>query len=144
MNNKLSLDEVKEVIHAYAKQSGFEILNRNHEDVTDTAPDEYDSLSDGRPVFIQYGRKWSPSVSLWQQMQRDAENTIQADVVDAEKDSEIKIVAGSENLVESPCPRCGDELQHSTVCPACSIGKSGYTHRYSCVCGFDFVSREKI
>jgi hypothetical protein len=54
-----------------------------------------------------------------------------------------KSVIGTESLSQMICQKCGDALQHTTVCPKCAAGKLGYRHRYTCVCGgTDFISRE--
>lgn len=55
-----------------------------------------------------------------------------------------KSVVGTEELAKATCPRCGDSLEYSAVCPACAAGKAGYPHRYSCVCGVSFVTQEKL
>ena len=60
-------------------------------------------------------------------------------------ESEIKSVVGTEALSVMICPKCGDTLQHSGVCPSCAAGRLGYRHRYSCVCGgVDLISKEAL
>lgn len=59
--------------------------------------------------------------------------------------SETKSVVGTESLSAMTCPKCGDALQHTAVCPACAAGKLGYRHRYTCVCGgVDLISKDKL
>lgn len=59
--------------------------------------------------------------------------------------SETKSVAGTDSLSALSCPKCGDYLQHTAVCPKCAAGKLGYRHRYACVCGgADIVSKEAL
>lgn len=63
----------------------------------------------------------------------------------AQPEPETKSVVGSESLSLLVCPKCGDALQHASVCPACAAGKIGYRHRYTCVCGgVDLVSKEPL
>lgn len=58
---------------------------------------------------------------------------------------ETRSVAGSESMAPMSCPKCGDSLQHTKVCPACAAGKLGYRHRYTCVCGgVDLISKEAL
>jgi hypothetical protein len=68
-----------------------------------------------------------------------------ADAKGQREDGETKSVVGTELLSAMVCPKCGDMLQHTAVCPACAAGKLGYRHRYTCVCGgVDFVSKEAL
>jgi hypothetical protein len=58
---------------------------------------------------------------------------------------ETRSVVGTESLSVMTCPKCGDNLQHATVCPKCSAGHRGYTHRYTCVCGaIEIISQEAL
>ena len=60
-------------------------------------------------------------------------------------ESETKSVVGTESLSNVTCPKCGDTLQHTAVCPKCAAGKLGYRHRYTCACGgADLISREAL
>lgn len=62
-----------------------------------------------------------------------------------QSESDTKSVIGTESLSVMVCPKCGDTLQHTAVCPKCAAGKLGYRHRYTCVCGVvDLVSKEKL
>lgn len=61
-----------------------------------------------------------------------------------EKGIEEKSVVGTEKITQLTCPRCGDALEYSKVCSACSAGKAGYRHRYICVCGVSFVTTEQL
>ena len=62
-----------------------------------------------------------------------------------EPEPETKSVVGTESLSAMVCPKCGDSLQHSSVCPKCAAGKLGYRHRYTCVCGgVDLISKEAL
>jgi len=59
--------------------------------------------------------------------------------------NETKSVVGTESLSSIVCPKCGDTLQHTAVCPACPAGKLGYRHRYTCGCGgADLISKDKL
>jgi len=55
-----------------------------------------------------------------------------------------KEVAGTEKLSDYVCPKCGESIEYSLVCPSCAVGRAGYIHRYSCVCGVTFVTKEKL
>ena len=62
-----------------------------------------------------------------------------------QSEPEIKSVAGTELMSAITCPKCGDALQHTAVCPSCAAGKLGYHHRYACVCGgTDLISKDKL
>jgi Zn finger protein HypA/HybF involved in hydrogenase expression len=98
-------------------------------------------MSDGRVAISMGERSWAlrPDVH--------AERLAQAfDVVKKRQpDSETRSVVGSETLSKMVCPKCGDALQHTAVCPKCAAGKLGYRHRYTCVCGgVDMVSKEAL
>lgn len=61
------------------------------------------------------------------------------------KEAETKSVVGTESLSSMVCPKCGDALQHTAVCPKCAAGRLGYRHRYTCVCGgVDLISKESL
>lgn len=63
----------------------------------------------------------------------------------AQPEPETKSVVGTESLSAIVCPKCGDSLQHTAVCPSCAAGKLGYRHRYTCVCcGVDLISKELL
>jgi rubrerythrin len=63
----------------------------------------------------------------------------------AHPEPETKSVVGTESLSAMACPKCGDALQHTSVCPSCAAGKLGYRHRYTCVCGgVDLISKEML
>jgi hypothetical protein len=96
---------------------------------------------DGRPVFWFGHDAWVPT--------REAHNARMQSLFRAAKDKasteETKSVAGTESMTSMTCPKCGDALQHSSVCPACAAGKLGYHHRYTCVCGgVDLVSKDVL
>lgn len=62
-----------------------------------------------------------------------------------QSEPETQSVVGTESLSSMACPKCGDSLQHTAVCPKCTAGKLGYRHRYTCVCGgVDMVSKEPL
>ena len=62
-----------------------------------------------------------------------------------ERPAATKSVAGTESLSVMVCPKCGDAMQHTKVCPACAAGKLGYRHRYTCACGeADVISKDKL
>lgn len=98
---------------------------------------------DGRPVFWFGHDPWAPTMEAHtQRLQALFERK---KVKQADKNSETKSVVGTETLSEILCPKCGDALQHTAVCPSCAAGKIGYRHRYSCVCGgTDLISKEML
>jgi rubrerythrin len=106
-------------------------------------------LPDGREVIEIWGRRWALRADV--HAERLAQAMEHARARDASAASarpetaETRSVAGTEGLSVLVCPKCGDALQHSLVCPACAAGKAGYKHRYACVCGgVDLVSRDQL
>ena len=106
-------------------------------------------LPDGRPVVWVRDKALALPIDLHKQ--RIAELTALAAqhggtvVVNEQRSGETKSVAGTDELSKMTCPKCGDTLQYSTVCPSCAAGSAGYRHRYACVRGcVDFVSKDKI
>lgn len=55
-----------------------------------------------------------------------------------------KSISGSEGVSSLVCPRCGDSIEHSDLCPACKPYTLGYRYKYSCVCGVNFITTEKL
>lgn len=53
-----------------------------------------------------------------------------------------KVVVGTESPTPLACPKCGDQLLKSTVCPACKDAQAGFKTKYSCVCGFELLGRQ--
>lgn len=98
-------------------------------------------MSDGRAVVRVGGQSWA-------QRQDVHAEQLAAAFEDAKKrqvEPEANSVAGTESLSAMTCPKCGDSLQHTIVCPKCAAGKLGYRHRYTCVCGgVDMVSKERL
>lgn len=102
--------------------------------------------SDGREVIDIYGQKWAlrPDVHA-ERLAQLFEAAKQRQVDQETKEPETKSVAGTESLSAMICPKCGDALQHTVVCPSCAAGKIGYRHRYVCVCGgVDIISKEAL
>lgn len=100
-------------------------------------------LPDGRAVLAVGGKRWvlHPSVHA----ERVARSLDAARIAQAESKQETKSVVGTESLSQMVCPKCGDALQHTAVCPKCAAGQLGYRHRYTCVCGgVDLVSKESL
>ena len=76
-------------------------------------------------------------------LRADMDEAIAAET--ARRAAETKSVVGTESLSAMVCPKCGDSLQHTAVCPKCAAGKLGYRHRYTCVCGgVDLISKEAL
>jgi len=96
---------------------------------------------DGRVVFWFANQPWVLK------KEAHAERLAQAfkAAKQAAQEAETKSVVGTESLSAMVCPKCGDALQHTTICPKCAAGKLGYRHRYTCVCGgVDLVSKEAL
>jgi hypothetical protein len=97
---------------------------------------------DGRVVLHAIGKKWVVSEDLHKERVR-----LSLAAVEQQDDSSqlavTKSVVGTESLSAMTCSKCSDALQHTAVCPACTAGKLGYRHRYSCLCGgTDILSKE--
>lgn len=95
---------------------------------------------DGREILHAHGTKWALNSDEWERRKDTAIN----DEVARMKMIETKIVAGTEELSGIVCPKCKDSLQYSHICPNCAAGKAGFKHMYSCVCGVELVSKEKL
>lgn len=105
--------------------------------------DEGDITADGREVISLYGKRWAVRQEIYEK--RFEEEASRAAAAPENPKAETKSVAGTDGPSVMTCPKCGDILQYSTVCPACSAGKAGYRHRYSCVHGcVDLASKDKI
>lgn len=105
--------------------------------------DDGDITPDGREIVPLYGKRWALRKDVYEKRFEEASSPNV--VVPDEKTAETKSVAGTDGPSIVLCPKCGDMLQYSTICPACSAGRAGYRHRYSCVNGcVDFASKVKI
>lgn len=103
-------------------------------------PDGIQLTGDGREVVHAHGRAWALRPEV-----HKARLSLAFANSNPIPEENTKSVVGTESLSPLSCPKCGDALQHSTVCPKCAAGKLGYRHRYTCVCGgVDFVSKEKL
>lgn len=113
---------------------------QGYEAQQDVSPDAL-VTPDGREVVHAHGTSWA--------LRSDVHTKRMAAAFEAAKvaqtESDTKSVVGSESLSMMVCPKCGDAIQHSAVCPACAAGKLGYRHRYTCVCGrVDLISKEAL
>lgn len=95
---------------------------------------------DGREILHAHGLKWALSQEEWTKRKGVAIG----EEVARMKMIETKIIAGTEELSGIVCPKCKDSLQYSHICPNCAAGKAGFKHMYSCVCGVELVSKEKL
>lgn len=100
-----------------------------------------------RPVVWVHGFAFALPVAEFQR--RRSQSFDDAKLYKAAADAEAearatKNVSGTETLSGALCPRCQENMQETKVCPSCAAGKAGYKYSYSCVCGVDFLSREKI
>jgi rubrerythrin len=105
-------------------------------------PTDYTTWTDdGREVVRVAGQSWA--------VNKSTHASEIAAALEAERRqpraADTKSVAGTESLSSIACPKCGDTLQHTSVCPSCAAGKLGYRHRYACVCGgVDLISKDKL
>ena len=108
----------------------------------------YERVDDMGPVTVDGREVVRVSSEAWA-LRPDIHAERLAAAFDAAKkrqpEPETKSVVGTEALSAMACPKCGDSLQHTAVCPNCAAGKLGYRHRYTCVCGgVDLISREAL
>ena len=97
--------------------------------------------SDGRTILRTADASWALRPDVHAKQLAEAFE----DAKKAQPEPETKSVVGSESLSGIACPKCGDTLQHTSVCPSCAAGKLGYRHRYACVCGGgDLISKDKL
>jgi rubrerythrin len=98
---------------------------------------------DGREIVVVDNKRWvlRPEIHF----ERRAADFEVAKNSKSQPHQEIKSIVGTEALSAMVCPKCGDTLQHTAVCPKCAAGKIGYRHRYTCVCGgVDLVSKDAL
>lgn len=106
-----------------------------------TVDDESVVTGDGRRVVEIVGCK----VALRPEVHTERLSIAFEAAKQASPQAETKSVVGTESLSALTCPKCGDALQHTSVCPKCAAGKLGYRHRYTCVCGgADLISKEPL
>lgn len=97
---------------------------------------------DGRQVLRVGNKAFALRPEIHAQRLAEAFAAEQAEQVPT---SDTKSVVGTESLSAMMCSKCGDALQHTSVCPSCAAGKLGYRHRYTCVCGgADLVSKDRL
>lgn len=98
--------------------------------------------ADGREVIEEWGKRWALRPDVHAERLAAAMDAAQRA---GQPEPGTKSVLGTESLSNMVCPKCGDSVQHSAVCPKCAAGQLGYRHRYSCVCGgVDLVSKEAL
>jgi rubrerythrin len=122
----------------YLERQGYELVSVNTD--KHVAPD-------GREIVWIDSSAWAlrPEIHAERLNQRIAEAQEREAAKRAAQAAETNSVAGTESLSALTCPKCGDSLQHTRVCPSCPAGKIGYRHRYTCVCGgVDLVSKEPL
>ena len=106
-----------------------------------TAPDNAVITDDGREILRVNGQAWVLQPEEHTERLRLAFDSAK----ERSTESEPKSVVGTESLSTMTCPKCGDMLQYTSVCPNCAAGKLGYRHRYTCVCGgTDLISKEAL
>ncbi len=119
-------------------------MNQHYIDTDD--PDVFGFLPDGRRVFTLEGRRLVMTQEAHAAAVRSALSAAQAEKLqEPTHPQKTKSVVGTESLSTMTCPKCGDALQHTAVCPKCAAGKIGYRHRYTCVCGgVDLISKDAL
>lgn len=117
---------------SWLKSNGYESV---------TVDDDVRFLPDGRKVVRVHGTAYALRPEIHANRLAAAFEAAKS----ARPETETKSVVGTESLSAMTCPKCGDSLQHSTVCTSCAAGKLGYRHRYTCVCGgVDLISKEML
>lgn len=115
-----------------------QMLEQDYETVDDTGAA---ITTDGREIMRVNGRAYA----LRQEVHAERLALAFEAAKKVQSDAETKSVIGTESLSSMVCPKCGDALQHTAVCPKCAAGKLGYRHRYTCVCGgVDLISKDKL
>lgn len=133
-------DKEREDAIAFVRERLGYVEIDEHDIAVTTADAEY--MSDGRTVARAHGKIWAIPHD---EMARAIEAAKRAALAAESAREETKSVVGTEELSVLVCPKCGDALQHTAVCPACAAGKLGYRHRYTCVCGaVDLISKEAL
>ena len=131
----------------YLVSEGFELLD---------VPADRLLTDDGREILHSQGKAWAlrPEVhaqrlaeALAAQKARDdadvgSDRRVRPNTGDP--DQTTKSVVGTEALAEVACPKCGDAMQRTNVCPKCAAGKAGLKYRYTCPCGVEFVTKDKL
>jgi len=113
-------------------ENGFEEVPANVGDIL---------TQDGREIVSVDGKQYALRPEIHTKRLIEAFESAK----NARNETETKSVVGTESLSTMTCPKCGDSLQHTSVCPKCAAGKLGYRHRYTCVCGgVDLVSKEAL
>lgn len=142
---RLPKDTVTRILFSVQNDFDCKTENRRNLLLADGFEDAVDLLDeyltkDGREV-LWYNE--NPYVLNMETHNQRREAALAAAKEENEK-TETKSVAETEELSEITCPKCRDALQYSRVCPACAAGQAGYHHRYLCVCGVDFVTKERL
>ncbi len=135
-------DAIKEwaVAAVHRRRKLHDILTDDGFEVVDVDESSY-VTEDGRYVHHAAGRAYAlrPEIHAARLAQAFEDETKKL------AEAETKSVAGTESLSTMVCPKCGDNLQHSAICPKCAAGKLGYRHRYTCACGgVDMASKDKL
>lgn len=127
--------------------NGFELLD---------VPADRLLTDDGREILHAHGKAWALRQEIHAQRLAEAlaaqkaRDDAEPDRLPPDKggqrgvDQTTKSVAGTDTLAEITCPKCGDAMQRTNVCPKCAAGKAGLKYRYTCPCGVEFVAGKKL
>ena len=132
------LDEARSAVVKNTQEFFNALVADGFEEVSDIH-DAY-LTKDGRELIWVEGKPYALRPDIHK---KRTEEALSAAKEENEK-TETKSVVGTESLATITCPKCHDALQYSKVCPACAAGQAGYHHRYICVCGVDFVTKERL
>ena len=114
------------------------LLADGFEEVTDIH-DEY-LTTDGRELMWVENKAYALKSEIHNQRREEAF----AEAARQNEEVETKSILGSEQLAAIVCPKCKEPVEYSTICGKCAAGKAGYRHRYTCVCGVDFISKDRL
>lgn len=147
LQGMLSIEE-KDVLAAITKwqdvieknQQGFlaALFADGFEEVTNLH-DEY-LTTDGRELMWVEGKAYALKLEIHNQRREEA----LAEAARQNEEAETRSILGSEQLAAIVCPKCKEAVEYSTICGKCAAGKAGYRHRYTCVCGVDFISKDRL
>lgn len=134
----------KILFEKYRRQDGIEKLTEDGFERVEV-PSDTMVLEDGRPVFRAFDVVWALRMEEHLKRVHAAFQEEKERKKEAPTQEETKSVVGTESLSVLVCNKCGDSLQHTKICPACSAGVLGYRHRYTCACGkTDIISKESV
>jgi hypothetical protein len=141
----LSQVEVEELVSEWQAA-----VSKNHQDIIDALlTDGFEEVAnihdkylttDGRELMWVDGRAYALKLEIHNQRREEAFEAARQQ----NEEAETRSILGSEQLAAIVCPKCKEAVEYSVVCGKCAAGKAGYRHRYTCVCGVDFISKDRL